>query len=270
MAMPSTFLATDGSGYELQMGRWSRRLAPKFIEFAGVNGAGKVLDVGCGTGSLIARLAQDARHRSLRGVDASPVYAAYASHVLAHDPRIHIEEGDATALGFSDEEFDCALMMLVLQFIPDPVRALRELRRVTRAGGTVAAAVWDVRGGVTFMRLFWDTAAMLDPEGARRRGAAYSRPVSTVGAMTKAFDAAGLQDVEESEVTIRMDFADFADYWAPLDGNDGPMAEYVRTLSPDLKAKLKEAVRLAYVDGIPDGPRSFCATALVAKGAVPA
>jgi len=267
MAVSSTFLATDGSGYELQMGRWSRRLAPKFIAFAGAAGAGSVLDVGCGTGSLIATLARDPAHRQLNGIDASPVYVAHARAALS-DPRVRIEVGDACALPFSDGTFDCTLAMLVLQFIPDTPRVLGEMRRVTRVGGTVAAAVWDVRGGVTFMRLFWDTAAMIDAEAVRRRGRTYSRPASNVGALRQAFGAAGFEDVVEDEITIRTDFASFDDYWAPIEGADGPLAEYVQSLAPETRVAIKEKVRLAYVDGEADGPRSYCATALVARGTV--
>jgi ubiquinone/menaquinone biosynthesis C-methylase UbiE len=267
MAVSSTFLATDGSGYDLQMGRWSRRLAPKFIAFAHAETAGSVLDVGCGTGSLISTLARDPGHRQLNGIDASPVYVDHARAALS-DPRVRIEVGDACALPFSDGAFDCTLAMLVLQFIPDTARVLGEMRRVTRAGGTVAAAVWDVRGGVTFMRLFWDTAAMIDAEALRRRSRTYSRPASNVGALKQAFSAAGFEDVVEDEITIRTDFASFDDYWAPLEGADGPHAEYVRSLAPETRAAIKDKVRLAYVDGEPDGPRSFCATALVARGTV--
>ncbi|MGE0768911.1 MAG: class I SAM-dependent methyltransferase [Hyphomicrobiaceae bacterium] len=269
MAVSSTFLATDGAGYELQMGRWSRRLAPKFIEFAGAAGAASVLDVGCGTGSLISTLARDPAHRRLRGIDASPVYAAYARGAVP-DPRVEIEVGDACALTFPDGGFDCTLAMLVIQFIPDTARALGEMRRVTRPGGTVAAAVWDARGGVIFMRLFWDTAAMVDAEGAMRRGKAFARPVSAIGALGRAFRAAGLEQVVEGEITIRTDFASFDDYWAPIDGEDGPIAEYARSLAPDVRATLKDKVRLAYLDGEADGPRSYCATAFAARGTVAA
>ncbi|MGD9802312.1 MAG: class I SAM-dependent methyltransferase [Hyphomicrobiaceae bacterium] len=269
MAVPSTFLATDGAGYELQMGRWSRRLAPRFIAFSGAAGAGSVLDVGCGTGSLIATLALDRTHRKLQGIDASPAYVDYALSSLS-DPRVRIEVGDVCALPFPDGEFDCTLAMLMLQFIPNTALALGEMRRVTRPGGMIAAAVWDVRGGVTFMRLFWDTAAMIDPEAARRRARTYCRPASAVGALSQAFNAAGLQAVAEGEFTIRTDFASFEDYWAPIEGEDGPIAEYARSLSPSVRAALKDKVRLAYVDGEPDGPRSYCATALVARGTVAA
>src|SRR5689334_15283228 len=111
------------------MGRWSRRLAPLFIDFTGVTAGGNVLDVGCGTGSLTFALAQNDEIRGVRGLDFSPVYVAYARR-RSTDPRIEFQTGDACALPFPDASFDHALSMLVLQFIPQPERAVREMRRV--------------------------------------------------------------------------------------------------------------------------------------------
>ncbi|MEZ5817203.1 MAG: methyltransferase domain-containing protein [Hyphomicrobiaceae bacterium] len=268
MTVSSTFLATDGAGYELQMGRWSKRLAPLFIDFADIGGARRVLDVGCGTGSLAAALAADPARTMIHGIDAAPAYVAHAERVI-RDPRVKLAIGDACALPFAAGDFDAALSMLVLQFIPASDTAIRELMRVTRPGGRVSAAVWDIRGGMTFMRMFWDTAAMIDPGALERRRRFYCRPLSLPGAIGRAFSAAGLADIVEDQITIRTDFASFDDYWAPVDGNDGPIAEYVRGLPAETKAAVKEKVRLAYEDGEADGPRSYCATALVARGTVP-
>jgi len=268
MAVPSAFLASDGDGYELQMGRWSRRLAPKFVEFAGIKNADCVLDVGCGTGCLMSTLALNPNIRSLHGVDLSAVYIAHAKH-NSDDSRIQFKVGDACALPFGDQEFDHSLSMLVLQFIPQPEKALSEMRRVTRPGGTVAAATWDSRGGFVWSRMFWDTAAMLDPEAGVRRAKICARPITRPGGLERAWKAAGLTDVVQDMRTIRMDFASFEDFWAPMEGKDGPYADYVRTLTPEAKVVLREKVWLAYVDGEADGPRSYAATSWVVKGTVP-
>ncbi len=268
MALSSTFLTSDGSGYERQMGRWSRRLAPKFIEFAGVDSADRVLDVGCGTGSLTSSLARNPDIRGIHGVDFSAAYIEYAKRAHS-DSRIQFQVGDACALPFADQEFDHTLSMLVLQFIPEPERAVSELRRVTRPGGTVAAATWDSRGGFVWFRMFWDTAAMLDPAAIERRAKTCARPMARPGDLERAWKAAGLTDVVQDMLTIRMDFVSFEDFWAPLEGEDGPYAEYVRTLTPEGKALFREKLRLAYVDGEADGPRSYAATAWVVKGKVP-
>jgi SAM-dependent methyltransferase len=268
MSTTSTFDASDGEGYELQMGRWSRRLAPLLIEFAGTRGPLKVLDVGCGTGSLGLCLAEDPAIVSVRGLDICSPYVAYANR-RNRDPRLSFEVGDACALPFPDASFDHAVSMLALQFVPQADRAVREMRRVTRRGGTVAAATWDTRGGLVALRMVFDAAALLDESGGRARAAAYTRRLSRPGELLGAWSEAGLQDVVSDSLTIRMDFASFADYWAPVEGTEGPAAAYVRTLTDAAKARLREAVRLAYLDGDPDGARSYTATAWVVKGNVP-
>jgi len=263
----STFNASDGDGYELQMGRWSRRLAPPFIAFAGVHAGEKVLDVGSGTGVLSHALATSPAIGTIHGVDFAPIYVAHATR-NSPDPRVRFQVGDACALEFADATFDHALSMLVLQFVPRFDVAIREMRRVTRPGGTVAAAVWDTRGGFVAYRMFFDTAAMTDPAAEERRRRVYTRPLSRPGELAAAWQQAGLQDVTSGMATIRMDFSCFANYWAPNEGRDGPIADYVATLSPDMKARVRAAVERAYLDGEPDGPRSYAATAWTVKGTV--
>jgi SAM-dependent methyltransferase len=268
MAASSTFVSANGDGYELQMGRWSRRLAPLFIDFAGIGGPKRVLDVGCGTGSLSFALAQNPEIGSVHGLDFSAVYVEYAKR-QNRDARLDFQVGDACALPFPDASFDHALSMLVLQFIPQADLAVREMRRVTRPGGTVAAATWDTRGGFVAFRMIFDTAAMLDRSGNERRAKIYTRPMTRPGELAQAWRGAGLADVVQSMLTIRMDFASFTDFWAPAEGKDGPVADYVGSLDADAKARLRGAVELAYLDGEPDGARSYAATAWVVKGKVP-
>ena len=264
----STFLSGDGEGYEAQMGRWSRQLAPLLIGFAGVTAAGRVLDVGCGTGSLTFALAQNPRIGSVHGVDFSPVYIEHARQ-QARDSRAFFQVGDACALSFEDASFDHSLSSLVLPFIPDADQAVREMRRVTRSGGTIAATAWDTRGGLVIYRMFFDTAAVLDEAANVRRAKACIRPATRQGGMARIWRDAGLLDVEQDSLTIRMDFPSFADFWTSLDGKDGPYAEYLVTLDARKKATLRDAVAAAYLDGDPDGPRSYSATAWAVKGRVP-
>jgi len=263
----SPFLATDGDAYELQMGRWSRRLAPLLIDFAGISRANRVLDVGCGTGSLSVCLARSPDIGSVRGIDLSPAYIEYAKRGN-DDPRLDFEVGDACALPFADAHFDHSFSMLALQFTPDIGLAVREMHRVTRSGGTVAAATWDTRGGFVAFRIVFDTAAMLDPRGHATRARAYTRLLSRPGELAHAWRAAGLDDVVQDMRTIRMDFVSFEDFWAPAEGSEGPVAEFVGSLEVAVKSNLRDAVRSAYLDGESDGPRSYAATAWVVKGKV--
>ncbi|MEF8734850.1 MAG: class I SAM-dependent methyltransferase [Candidatus Accumulibacter meliphilus] len=268
MAISSTFVASDGDGYEVQMGRWSRRLAPLFIDFAGIAAAERVLDVGCGTGNLSFSIARNPAIGSVRGIDFSAAYVDHAKR-RNRDARVDFEVGDACALPFPDASFDHTLSLLVLQFIPQADLAVREMRRVTRPGGIVAAATWDTRGGLVCVRLIFDTAAMLDEHGNEDRARAYTKPMSRPGDLARAWREAGLVGVVDGMLTIRMDFVSFADFWVPAEGKDGPIAAYVGTLGMQAREKLRDMVKLAYLDGEVDGPRSYAATAWVVKGKVP-
>jgi len=260
----SNFVAGDGDGYELLMGRWSRLLAAPFIDFAGFSSGLSTLDVGCGTGAFAEVLGSDG-DGAITGVDVAESYVAFAAERLPQ-PRFRFQVADALDLPFADDSFDQVASLLVLHFIPDPARALREMRRVAKPGATVAAAVWDARGGMMFNRIFFDTAAAIDPEADRRRAANYTRPLTRPGEPGAAMREAGLSDVREDTRMIRMDYASFADYWAAVDSGQGPMGDYGRSAAPDMLAKVKEAVRRAYLDGEEDGPRSFACVAWVAAG----
>lgn len=264
----SPFLSGSGNGYEFQMGRWSRRLAPQFVHFAGLPGAARVLDVGCGTGSLGFFLRDDPEMHGVHGIDLSPDYIAYAKR-KNEDSRLTFQVGDACSLPFPDASFDHALSMLVLQFVPRSDVAIREMRRVTRPGGVVAAATWDSRGGLVAQRIILDTAAALDPNANDFRARTCTRPLSRPGDLGRAWRDAGFVDVVEGMLTIRMEFASFADFWAPAEGCDGPIAEYVSTLEPEIRATLRDRVRQAYLDGELDGARSYAAIAWVVKARAP-
>jgi SAM-dependent methyltransferase len=246
MSIPysSSFPSGDGNGYELQMGRWSRRLAPHFVHFAALPKAARVLDVGCGTGSLSFFLANDPTMHGVHGVDLTPDFIAYANQKNA-DSRLTFQVGDACSLPFPNASFDHALSMLVLQFVPRPDAAIREMRRVTRPGGIVAAATWDSRGGLVAQRIILDTAAVLDPTANDFRARSCTRAMSRPGELGRAWRDAGFGDVVEGMLTIRMEFESFADFWTPAEGRDGPVAEYVSSLEPKVRATLRDNVRQA-------------------------
>src|SRR5262245_1676434 len=159
------FSAADA--YERFMGRWSRRLSPLFLKFAGLKDGDRVLDVGSGTGALALAVLQEAPASRVVGVDPPPDYIAQA-RTRAGGRLAIFEEGDAQSLRFPDGSFDAALALLVVNFIPDRVAAVREMARVTRPGGMVAAAVWDYGDGMEMLRAFWDEAVALDPAGEKK------------------------------------------------------------------------------------------------------
>ena len=269
MNIADKFLATDGDGYEMQMGRWSRRLAPLLVDFADVTHGDRVLDVGCGTGNLGACLASNPCINHVYGVDLSPAYIDHANRTLCDLTRLHFDIGDACALQFPDAWFDHSFSMLALQFVPDVHLAIREMRRVTRSGGTIAAATWDTRGGYVALRMVFDAAAMLGKHGMDQRARAYTRPLSRPGELACAWRDAGLINIVQDMRTIRMDYVSYQDFWGPAEGGEGPMAEFVASLDRAARSTLRAAVRSAYLDGDVDGPRSYAATAWVVRGNAP-
>jgi ubiquinone/menaquinone biosynthesis C-methylase UbiE len=265
--MTSTFTVQQASGYEQLMGRWSRRLAPAFIDFAGLAPDEKVLDVGCGTGSLTFELATHAELARIDAIDFSPTFVA-AARGRNTDPRISIAEADAMALPFADASFDRALALLVLHFVPDPGQAISQMRRVVRAGGVVAATVWDHYGGMPGMRMAVDTLAATTEGGQQLRTRYMFQPMMAPGEMRQAFVAQGLRDVTETQLLVRMDYAGFDDFWAPIAAGEGPLGKFVAGLPPDALGRATAAVRDAYSSGRPDGPRSFANIAWACRGTV--
>jgi ubiquinone/menaquinone biosynthesis C-methylase UbiE len=157
----------DVEAYERFMGRWSRLVAPRLVDSTGLPERGRMLDVGSGTGSLTFSIAEANGSRQVMGIDRSKEYVAYAISRNPFPDRAGFETGDAQQLRFADASFDASLSLLVFNFIPDPKTALLELRRVTKPGGKISAAVWDYGAGMRMLRTFWDAAVHLDPDAER-------------------------------------------------------------------------------------------------------
>ena len=265
----SAYHATDGAAYEVFLGRWTRRLAPLLIDFAEFPGAGPLIDVGCGTGSVARAMATRWPARPVIGVDLAAPYVAFARG----EPRLDnltFAEADAARLPYGDDSFDGAAAQLMLNFVPDPAAALDEMKRVTAPGGHLAAAVWDFRGGLVYQRIFWDTAAGLDRQAAAVRDRLFSGALALPDGLTDLFRRCGLERIERASLTIRMDYTSFDDYWQPLLGGQGPVGTYAAALPADLRARIESAVCDSYLSGAPDGPRSLTATAWAVRGVVPA
>jgi ubiquinone/menaquinone biosynthesis C-methylase UbiE len=266
--MSSKFNARSAEAYEQLMGRWSRVLARPFLQFSGLEDGERILDVGCGTGSLTFTMPQVADVAQIDGIDFSPVYVE-AARSRNTDSRITLSQGDVCALPFEDARFDRALALLVLHFVPESQQAVAEMSRVVRSGGVVAATVWDSYGGMPWHRMFWDTAAALFPAAAALRAENLMKPLSRPGEMRAVFSDAGLTDVTETALMIRMEYDDFEDFWSPHAAGEGQQGKYLMTLDPSQRELFERAVRDAYEAGEPDGSRSFAAIALACRGVVP-
>lgn len=266
--MASSFISRGAAGYDSYMGRWSQRLAPLFLDFAGVGVNEIVADLGCGTGSLTFEVA---RRSEVARIEAIDYEADFIGALLERnqDARMHARQGDVCALPFKDAEFDRAYSMLVLHFVADSQRAIDEMRRVVRLGGVAAATVWDTFGGMPALRIFWDTAAAVEATAITRRASSIVRPMASSGELRSGFLRAGFVDVSDGMLTIRMDFDFFEDYWHPLLTGQGTVRDFLAGL-PDLtRAQIENGVREAYLGGRPDGPRSFASVAWAVRGTVP-
>lgn len=241
-------------------------LAPLILDFARAAQAGeRALDLGCGTGSLTFALADRSPAAAVTGCDIAEPLLAHARAANPDPARIHFDAADARALPYPDGAFDRVLSSLVLMLVPEGERAAREMARVARPGGTVAAAVWDFRGGVVHSRLALDTAAALEPEAAAFRDRFHAGLGLRPGELAAVWRRIGLREVREADLTIRMEFADFADFWCPMaEGNT--FGTMLRGLPEARQALIRERAEAAYRSGDPDGPRSFAATAWAVAG----
>jgi SAM-dependent methyltransferase len=244
----------EGAPYERFMGRWSRRLAPSMVRFAGVRDGEFILDVGSGTGALSAAIASTGPAVRVVGVDPSAAYVADANARLSTD-RVRFMEGDVQTLHFGDGTFDRVLSQLVLNFVPDRVKALREMIRVTRRGGVVAAAVWDYGGGMHMLRHFWDEAVARDP-AARSRDEA-NMPLCRPGELSAFWKEQGLSQVEDQPIDIDLPFESFDDYWSPFLGGQGPAGAYVAGLPEPQRADLRTGLRQRLLGEGPDRPMTM-------------
>jgi SAM-dependent methyltransferase len=228
--------------YQRYMGRYSRPLAEQFVDLVGVRRDDRVLDVGCGPGALTAPLVERCGPGSVAAVDPSPPFVAAAR---AGFPGVDVREAAAEALPFEADAFDVALAQLVVHFMADPVAGLREMGRVTRPGGVVAASVWDNAGTTGPLQVFWRAAQEVDPS-AHDEG---HLPGGREGHLAELATAAGLREVRSASLTVRVRFASFDEWWAPYLLGVGPAGSYVASLTPELRRKVEESCRRRLPEG---------------------
>jgi SAM-dependent methyltransferase len=255
-----------GAHYEPYVGRWSRRVADEFVRWLARPPGCDWLDVGCGTGALSSTIVVLARPRKVHAVDSSDAFLDYARHQV-DDPSVEFHLGDARALPLDDSCVDVAVSGLVLNFIVPPEDAVREMVRVTRPGGTLAAYVWDYAERMQLMRLFWDAVVALDPAAAALdEGRRF--PLCKPEPLQQLFSAAGLRAVSVRAVDVETNFESFDAYWAPFLGGQGPAPGYAMALAEERRSALRERLR-ALVPAASDGSIRLVARAWAVRGERP-
>jgi SAM-dependent methyltransferase len=235
------------------MGRYSEPLAAQFADLAGARGGQRLLDVGCGPGALTAELVKRVGPDAVSAVEPSASFVAAARERL---PDVDIQQAAAERLPFGDAAFDAALAQLVVHFMADPVAGLREMGRVTRPGGMVAACVWDHAGGRGPLSAFWRAARELDPGADDESNLAGVRE----GHLAELFAQAGLGSAEVTTLTVQARQDGFDSWWETFTLGVGPAGAYLTSLSADRRDELREHCRKQ----LPEGPFEVSATAWAA------
>jgi SAM-dependent methyltransferase len=257
----------DAEAYDRFMGRWSHLVAPLLVDFTGVPGTGRVLDVGSGTGSLAFVIAERHKQSRVLGIDPSKEYVAYANSRNPFPDRASFQVGDAQHLRLSKATFAASLSLLVFNFIPDPSKALREVSRVTNAGCPISAAVWDYGAGMRMLRVFWDAAVSTDARAERLDEK--HMPLCRAGDLADLWRRGGLENVHQEPLDITMRFGSFADYWDPFLLGQGPAGSYVRNIDHDRLQVLRDAVKRGLSISGENVPFALPARAWAVRGTVP-
>jgi SAM-dependent methyltransferase len=236
-----TDLWASGEAYEPYVGRWSRLVGQEFLQWLNVPPGSRWLDVGCGTGVLSQTILDMVAPSQIKGIDRSEGYIAFAQNRI-RDSRVTFQAGNAQSLPVDNNSYDVAVSGLMLNFVPEPGRAVQEMARSVILDGVVALYVWDYAGKMQLMRHFWNAAVALDPaildldEGRRS-------PICNPQALTEVFQAAGLKNIQVRAIDISTDFKDFDDYWSPFLGGQGPAPSYAMSLPEQQRTALRERIR---------------------------
>jgi SAM-dependent methyltransferase len=220
--------------YDRFMGRYSTLLAPQFADFAGVRSGQRVVDVGCGPGALTAVLVERVGASNVSAADPSEQFVAAARE---RHPGVDVRCAAAEELPFADGEFDVSLAQLVVHFMADPARGLAEMARVST--GVVAACVWDHAGEQTPLAPFWSAVRELDPDEEGEGTLAGGHE----GHLGELFAGAGLRDVEETALPVRVEHQTFEEWWEPFTLGVGPAGSYLSALDETRQAELRELAR---------------------------
>ena len=255
----------SGQAYENYMGRWSRRLAEKFLGWLALPPGQVWLDLGCGTGAMTGLILQGYQPKEVYAVDASEGFIEHARQTI-RDPRAHFSVGLAQSLTLPAHSIDAAVCGLMLNFVPEPRDVLAQLLKVVKPGGKIGIFVWDYARGMQMLRYFFDAAIALNP-AAHQADEGELFWVCREGNLAALVREVGLRQVEAAAIEIKTVFASFDDYWQPFLGGVGPGPIYALSLNPTDRQALRERLRQT-LPTAEDGSIPLTAAAWAVKGTV--
>jgi ubiquinone/menaquinone biosynthesis C-methylase UbiE len=260
-------LYSNPAGYEGYMGRWSLALAPSFLRFACLREPRSLLDLGCGTGSLMRAAAQCFPRARLVGMD--PVLG-YLTHARATVGRVRagFVAGLVEQVPFADGAFDYCLSLLLLQEIRDRGLALSEMHRVTREGGIVAACQWDFRRGMPMSVAIREVLNVVVPDVCKSLGKRRAAAFGSEAELRQHWEAAGLADVATARLVAGLSYASFDDLWQPLLSGSTPVSAAVAALRPEAREEVHRRLRERLLCKSRDGSFSLEAEAFAVRGRV--
>ena len=253
---------SSGDPYEYFMGRWSKLMAPIFLNWLDLPGNIKWLDLGCGTGALSESIYINCNPTYIYCVDPSEQFLA-KSKIRIPD-KADFLLGTASDIPLPNASVDVIVSGLALNFFPDLDRAIAESKRVLKKGSILAAYVWDYYDRMDFLRIFWDAVCEVDPtaidfdEGIRF-------PICNFESLEELFIKSKLTDVEVSYLNIHTKFENIDDYWAPFLGGQGPAPTYLISQPKDKQDKIREMI-IGKISFEKNGSFTLLARALAIRG----
>jgi len=252
----------NGDPYEYFMGRWSRLMAPEFLNWLNPPYSTTWLEIGCGTGALSEVIAQNYNPSVLTCIDPSEMFLARAKEKLNGKGNFLV--GSDIDIPSENDSVKIVVSGLALNFFSDLENSILKMKRILKPNGTIAGYVWDYSGRMDFLRYFWDTVTLIDPH-SRDLDEGVRFPICNPNNLKDAFQQTGLSEVEVTQLDITTHFKDFDDYWNPFLGGQGPAPSYLASLSENQQAQLRRKI----YDKLPiepDGSIKLLGRAIAVRG----